>query len=90
MGAPRTPTVSPSDALYISEADVARMLGRSTDWLRENRADLETQFSFPPIDQAVGKRHREAVEEWARERNVRSRQRPERLNGTNRENPHAF
>lgn len=38
---------------YLSEADVAKVLGRSRDWLRKNRADLERE-GFPRIDGLIG------------------------------------
>lgn len=77
--------------LYIPEADVARMLGHKIDWLRENGPVLEVSTGFPKIDPVIGMRHREAIEEWARERNVSRRRGPERLTETNRrENPNAF
>lgn len=81
-----------SPPLYIPEAEVARMLGHKIDWLRENAAALEQSTGFPAIDPVVGLRHREAIEEWARERNAKRRRGPERLTETSRrrENPDAF
>lgn len=38
---------------YLSEADVAKMLGRSRQWLRGNRARLERE-GFPPVDGLIG------------------------------------
>jgi hypothetical protein len=57
--------------LYINEADAARMLGKPTSWLRSNVTTLERQYGFPKVDPAVGMRHKEAIEAWARDRNVR-------------------
>lgn len=81
----------PAEALYIADAAVARLLGHGIDWLRANRSDLEQQYGFPKVDPAVGKTHREAVEVWARKRNVRDLARSsERLSETNQENINAF
>ena len=76
--------------LYIKEADVARLLGHDVTWLRANASALETITGFPKVDVVIGMRHREAIEEWARERNFRKAMRQERLTETNRENPNAF
>lgn len=57
--------------LYVKESDIAKMLGHDVRWLRSNSDALERQYGFPKIDPAIGMRHREAVEEWARERNAR-------------------
>lgn len=77
--------------LYLSEREVARMLGRDLAWLKANLPTMIRQYGFPKIDTAVGRYHREAVEEWARERNVTRRRAPgERLNETNRENRDAL
>jgi hypothetical protein len=77
--------------LYKSEAQIARMLGHDVSWLRDNSNTLETQYGFPPIDAAVGMRHREAVEAWARERNMRkAKARLGQLSETNQENQNGF
>ncbi|MGC0225190.1 hypothetical protein [Pseudooceanicola nitratireducens] len=57
--------------LFIKEEDVAKMLGHNVRWLRERSTLLEDQYGFPKIDPATRMRHREAVEAWARERNMR-------------------
>lgn len=75
--------------LYVSEAQIAAMLGHRIDWLRQNATMLERQYGFPPIDPVIGKRHREAVEAWARERNTR-RPAPQRSTNKNQENTDAF
>lgn len=82
----------PVQQLFVKEADIAKMLGHDVKWLRSNREVLERQYGFPKIDPAIGMRHREAVEEWARERNARTaKARSERLTETNHtENPNAF
>lgn len=71
--------------LYVSDAKIAKMLGHDIKWLRANQTVLEQQYGLPPIDPAIGMRHVEAVEEWARERNMRRSARPERLSETNQE-----
>ena len=38
---------------YLSEIDVAEMLGRSRGWLKTNRAVLERE-GFPPVDRLIG------------------------------------
>lgn len=76
--------------LYLSDAKIAKMLGHDIKWLRANEDVLERQYGLPPIDPAIGMRHVEAVEEWARERNMRNSARPERLPETNQENKDAF
>jgi hypothetical protein len=82
-------TAAPS--LFIPEREVARLLGHDMAWLRSNAPVLEASTGFPSIDPVIGMRHREAIEEWARERNVRRRSGPERLTETNqRENHDAF
>lgn len=78
------------DPLYVKEAEAARMLRHDVTWLRQNAPMLEAQYGFPQIDPATGMRHREAIEEWARERNRRNARRPERLSETNRENTDAL
>ncbi len=78
-----------SQALFISESTVAKMLGHDRSWLERNAARLEQTANFPKIDPVIGKRHREAIEEWARERNVHRRSiRP--LEEKHRENFDAF
>lgn len=57
-----------SQPIYKSEAQIAKMLGHDTKWLLKNRAALEAQYGFPPIDPAIGKRHAPSVERWAQER----------------------
>jgi hypothetical protein len=76
--------------LYLTEGEVARMLGHDTAWLRANAPTLEAVHGFPKVDCAIGKRHREAIEEWSRERNIGRRRAPERLNGNNRERHHEL
>ncbi len=78
--------------LFVKESDIAKMLGHDVKWLRSNSETLERQYGFPKIDPAIGMRHREAVEEWARERNARTaKARSERLKETNHtENHDAF
>lgn len=77
----------PLASLYVSDKVAAQMLGHTIDWLRANREMLERQFGFPKVDPAVGKTHREAIEEWARQRNVEPLHKAqERLTETNREN----
>jgi hypothetical protein len=56
--------------LYEKEEVVARLLGHDIRWFRSNVQVLEAQFGFPKIDPAIGLRHREAVELWARRRNT--------------------
>lgn len=77
------------DKLYVNEREAARMLGHDVAWLRENARSLEEQFGFPKIDVAIGRRHREAIEEWSRERNIARGRRPG-LTETNRENRNAL
>ncbi len=66
------PKFSPNP-IYLSERQVAELLGYGIDWLRRHAAELERQFGFPGIDPAIGKRHRPSIEAWASERNNRSR-----------------
>lgn len=80
----------PAVSLYVSEKVVAQMLGQTTDWLRANGAMLEETTNFPKIDPVIGKRHREAIEVWARERNMRRLTGRERLTEHNREQLHEF
>ena len=77
-------------SLYVSEKQVAQMLGQTVDWLRANGPMLEASTNFPKVDPVVGKRHREAIEVWARERNMRRSGGLERLTERNRENQSAF
>jgi hypothetical protein len=78
------------EPLYVKEAEAARMLRHDVSWLRQNAPTLEAQYGFPKIDPAIGMRHREAIEEWARERNSRRTRGSERLTEANRANPDAF
>lgn len=80
----------PAAPLYVKEVEAAKMLRHDVSWLRQNAHVLESQYGFPKIDPAIGMRHREAIEEWARERNFRNAKRPERLIETNRENVDEF
>ncbi|MEQ3669683.1 hypothetical protein [Pseudophaeobacter sp.] len=81
----------PPQRLYETEKEVARLLGHDVTWLRKNSNTLETQYGFPPIDAAVGMRHRESIEAWARERNTRKvKARTGRLSETNQENENGF
>lgn len=76
----------PSQPLYVSEREVARLLGRAIDWLKSHRTDLEDRYGFPKVDQAIGKTHRESIEEWARKRNAKSlASSSERLSETNQQ-----
>ncbi len=77
-------------SLFVTEKTVAEMLGRSIAWLRSNAHTLEQTTGFPKIDPVVGKRHREAIEVWARERNVRSVACLSEQDETNSENEDAF
>jgi hypothetical protein len=55
---------------YLSEADVATMLGRSRDWLRKNRPDLERE-GFPTVDGLIGLTCVADIDAWiARRRKV--------------------
>jgi len=79
------------EKLYVKEEEAARMLGHNVTWLRSNAETLESQYGFPKIDTAIGKRHKESIEEWARQRNLTPTQRVlERLNRNSRENTNAF
>lgn len=79
------------EKLYVKDAEIAKALSQPLTWLKANASMLERQFGFPRIDPAVGLRHREAVEEWARERNMRkATARPEWLTETNQEDQNAF
>ncbi len=74
-------------SLFVSEAAAAKMLGRDVSWLRANAATLEVQFGFPKVDLAIGRRHKEAIEVWARGRNIDRQKFPEQTDedskGTN-------
>ncbi|MGR1580689.1 hypothetical protein ACSSNL_04410 [Thalassobius sp. S69A] len=77
--------------LYLTESEVARLLGRDIAWLRANGATLEAQYGFPKIDCATGRRHREAIEAWASDRNIRRRHlAAERLTENNQEKYHEL
>lgn len=82
--------MSQPSALYVREVEAARMLRHDVTWLRKNAAMLEAQYGFPKIDPATGMRHREAIEQWARERNSRQATRSPRLSENNKENFDAF
>jgi hypothetical protein len=56
--------------LYVNEQEAAKLLHHDATWLRTNSNVLEQTTGFPKIDPVIGLRHREAIEEWARERNV--------------------
>ncbi|GLO70289.1 hypothetical protein VWZ88_12740 [Phaeobacter sp. JH20_36] len=78
-------------SLFVKEAEVAKLLGHDVKWLRANSTTLEAQYGLPEIDPAIGLRHREAIEEWARERNTRkAKSRPGRLQSTNQEDQNGF
>ena len=62
------PDITP---LYLTEKEVAQLLRRGVDWLRQHSEQLERQYGFPKVDPAVGWRHRQAIEMWALERNTR-------------------
>lgn len=74
--------------LFKSEAQIAKMLGHDTAWLRSNAPALEEQYGFPPIDPAIGKRHAPSVERWAQERTQQLR--PVRPQRRHQENSHEF
>lgn len=76
--------------LYVTERQVATMLGQTLDWLKAHAEDLERSTAFPKIDPVVGRRHRESVEIWARQRNLRQQVRMSGSTETNRENEDAF
>lgn len=71
--------------LYRPDKDVAKILGRSVDWLRDNIDDLESQYGFPKKDPAIGLRFVPAIVKWAEGRNLQSPQ-PQQ----NRGNSNAF
>ena len=77
-------------SLYVSEKEVAQLLGQSLTWLHAHVADLEASTNFPKIDPVIKKRHREAIEVWARERNFRNVPGRDRLTERNQENMNAF
>ena len=55
---------------YLSEADVAKMLGRSRGWLRMNRDRLERE-GFPTVDGLIGLTCVDDINAWiARRRKV--------------------
>lgn len=55
---------------YLSEADVAKMLGRSRAWLRVNRPRLERE-GFPAVDGLIGLTCVDDINAWiARRRKV--------------------
>lgn len=76
--------------LYKSEAQIARMLGHDTAWLRANADMLETQYGFPPIDPAINKRHAPSVERWAQERTQQLRPTVQPKRQKNQENIDEF
>jgi hypothetical protein len=61
--------------LYVNESEAAKLLRHDVTWLRTNSTALERTAGFPKIDPVIGMRHREAIEEWARERNITRLQR---------------
>ncbi len=75
-------------SLYVNEQEAAKLLRHDVTWLRNNSNALERTAGFPKIDPVIGMRHREAIEEWARERNIT------RLNRASEQpkmgNKHAF
>lgn len=76
--------------LFVADRDIARLLGQSLGWLKANVASLEATTGFPKIDPVIGLRHREAVEEWARERNQRAKPHSERQINSHKEDHSAF
>ena len=55
---------------YLNETKVARMLGRSPDWLKANRKALERE-GFPRVDSLIGLTCLWDIEAWiARRRQV--------------------
>lgn len=55
---------------YLSETDVAKVLGKSRDWLRKNRPVLERE-GFPAVDGLIGLTCVDDINAWiARRRKV--------------------
>lgn len=52
---------------YLNEAEVAVTLGRSRDWLRKTRPDLERE-GFPRVDGLIGLTCRQDVLAWVKRR----------------------
>ncbi len=75
-------------SLYVNEQEAAKLLRHDVTWLRKNSSALENTTGFPKIDPVIGMRHREAIENWARERNISRLQRPSST--PNRGNKSAF
>lgn len=82
--------MSRPSALYVREVEAARMLRHDVTWLRQNASVLEAQYGFPKIDPATGMRHKESIEQWARERNSRQAPGSLKLTEANKENFDAF
>ena len=65
---------------YLSESDVAKVLGKSRAWLRQNRPALERE-GFPPVDGLIGLTCVADIQAWiARRRKVADAD-PARLTG---------
>lgn len=56
-----------SVSLYASERWVALSLGRSIEWLRKHRAELDVA-GFPPADPITGMRIKADVVAWVEQR----------------------
>ncbi len=57
-------------AAYLTETEVAQVLGRSRDWLRMNRLKLERE-GFPAVDGLIGLTCHDDLKAWiARRRKV--------------------
>ncbi|WP_374646647.1 hypothetical protein [Tabrizicola sp.] len=52
---------------YLTETEVATVLGRSRDWFRQNRPKLERE-GFPRIDGLIGLTCRQDVLAWIKRR----------------------
>lgn len=53
-----------TDPLYMSDRQVAEMLGVTRQWFSQNHARLELNHGFPKRDPAFNKRSRSAVLTW--------------------------
>lgn len=57
-------------AAYLTDVQISKMMGRSKNWLCENRPNLERE-GFPRVDRLIGLTCRMDVEAWiARRRQV--------------------
>lgn len=57
------------EAAYVSDSDLARMLGRSVPWFKKNRPTLEMD-GFPKKDGLIGHTLLWDVEAWIAKRRV--------------------